>query len=301
MGWKIFFNILFILFAVSLLILYWFIPMGDVVTFEIKSKNSNFSLSGDENMQFYPNMRFPDSSISYKIFNCPLQKENDMENVFDIVSNKTLLKFYSVNSNEEISINCDTTTKFDGGLFIAGEGGPTNITKTNNFNIIFNGKILLLRESDCERPNIAIHELFHVLGFGHSNNPDNIMYNFSRCEQTIGEDNIALLDKLYSVPSYPDLNFGDASASMRGRYINMNMSIRNDGLKKSEGTKIIIYSDNKEIKELDLKPLDIGYGVTIYLTNIFVNRLSVKEIEIIIGSNFSELDMENNKISLRIG
>lgn len=301
MGWRIFFSFLFIFFAVSLLVLYWFIPIGDVVTFGMKSGNSNFSLSENKDMQFYPNMRFADENISYKIFNCPLQKNNDMIYAFEIVSNKTPLKFYPVSSDEEISINCDSTTKVEGGLFIAGEGGPTNITKTNNFNVIFNGKILLLRESDCERPNIAIHELFHALGFKHSNNPNNIMYNFSRCEQTIGEDNIDLLNKLYSVPNYPDLNLEDAYASMRGRYLDTNISIRNDGLKKSEEAKIIIYADNKKIKELDLNPIDIGYGVSISLTNVFINQLSVKEIKFVIDSNFSELDKENNQVLLNVG
>ena len=96
MGWKIFFSFLFIFFAVLLLILYWFVPLGDVVTFGVKSKNSNFSLNGDENMQFYSNMRFQDSEISYKIYNCPLKEENDMQYAFEIVSNKTLMKFYKL-------------------------------------------------------------------------------------------------------------------------------------------------------------------------------------------------------------
>ncbi|MFA4953579.1 MAG: matrixin family metalloprotease [Candidatus Pacearchaeota archaeon] len=299
MGWKIFFSFLFILFALLLLVLYWFIPIGDVA-FKVKSTNSNFSLNGSENLQFYSNMRFPDANISYRLLSCPLQKENDMENAFEIVSNKTLLNFYSVNSNEEIFVTCDSTTKFDDGLFIAGEGGPTNITKTNNFNVILNGKILLLKESNCERPNVAIHELFHVLGFKHSNNPENIMYNFSRCEQTIGDDNIVILNKLYSVPSYSDLGFENVSASMHGRYLDINISIRNNGLKKSEEAKIIIYADGKNIKEIDLRAVDIGYGITISLTNVFINKLNVNEIELIINSDFNELDIENNKIILEI-
>ena len=297
---KIFLSFLFILFSVLLLILYWFIPFGDVVTFGVKSKNSNFSLSGNEDMQFYSNIRFPNVNISYQIFNCPVQKENDMETAFEIVSSKTLLKFHPVASNEEISVTCDSTTKFGEGLFIAGEGGPTNITKTENFNVILNGMVLLLKESTCERPNIAIHELFHVLGFKHSNNPENIMYNFSRCEQTIGDDNINLLNKLYSVPSYSDLSFESAYASMNGRYLDTNFSIRNNGLVKSGEAKIIIYADNKNIKEVDLKPLEVGYGIGISLSNIFVNKMSVDELEFVIDSNFSELDLENNKILLAV-
>lgn len=298
MGWKIFFSLMFIIFSVLLLVLYWFIPFGDVITFGGEPKNSNFSLSGDANMQFYPNMRFADGNISYKIFSCPIQKENDMIGAFEIVANKTILNFYPVDFNEEISVRCDDDLRIEGGLFIAGEGGPTNITKTNNFNVILNGKILLLRESDCERPNVAIHELFHVLGFKHSSNPGNIMYNYSKCEQTIGDDNIILLNDLYSFPSYPDLSFEDAAASMHGRYLDTNVSIRNNGLKKSGEAKIILSADDKMIKEIDLKPLEIGYGITISLTNVFVNKFSVGEITFEIESDFSELNLENNKINL---
>ena len=59
------------------------------------------------------------------------------------------------------------------GLFIAGEGGPSNITKSGDFSVITHGSILLIKESKCERPNIAIHELLHALGFDHSENPNN--------------------------------------------------------------------------------------------------------------------------------
>ena len=56
------------------------------------------------------------------------------------------------------------------GKFIAGEGGPTNITVSGKYNVITHGSILLIRESRCSIPTIAIHELLHVLGFKHSNN-----------------------------------------------------------------------------------------------------------------------------------
>ncbi len=190
---------LFLLIFLLLSSAWMFFPYQNGI-FEITSGgNSNFSLYdyGNDNMQFYKNMRFPDSTISYKIENCPLQKTNDMENSFKIISNLTSLRFYPADQNQEILITCKERTVIEDGLFIAGEGGPTKIVSEKNFNVILNGEILLLRESDCPTPNVEIHELLHVLGFNHSANSKNIMYPISRCGQTIGEDTIELLNNLY--------------------------------------------------------------------------------------------------------
>jgi len=301
MGWKIFFSFSFILFVIFLLIFYWFVPFK-TADFGTMSGDSNFSLNNFEleNMQFYPNMRFPNSEISYQIDDCTLQKEDDMERAFEIISNISFLNFYPVNYNEEISITCDSKNKIEGGMFIAGEGGPTNITKTDKFNVILHGKILLIRESKCENPNVAIHELLHVLGFDHSNNKNNIMYNISKCGQTIGSDMIELINKLYSFPSYPDLSFENVSAFIHGRYLDANISIRNNGLKDSENTKIMIYADGKFVEEIDLERLEIGYGRTIILRNIWVSKMDVHELEFFIDSNFNELEKNNNRIILNV-
>jgi hypothetical protein len=318
MGLKIFLSFIFILFVVVLLVFYWFIPFG-TIEFNVASDNYNFSLntSDMENMQFYKNMRYPDSKISYKIYDCPLQKKNDMLEAFEIVSNNTILKFYPFDtgneefsgeenfsereiSTEEISVTCDSEVKIEEGMFIAGEGGPTEVIGGEIFNIILHGKILLIKESTCERPNIAIHELLHVLGFNHSDNPNNIMYPFSKCRQTIGEDIPILLNQLYSVPSYSDLAFENVSAVMHGRYLDANVTVRNDGLRDSEKTKLEIYADENFVKEIDLDIIEMGYKKRIKLSNVWIKKTNFQELKFFINSSFNELEKKNNKIVLEI-
>jgi len=298
-GLKIVLSFLFFLLVVGLLLFYWFLPTGEI-EFISAPANPNFSISGSVGTQFYENMRFPDPVISYRILDCPLQRTNDMDGAFEILSNLTSLSFNPVAANEEISIICQEAAKIKEGIFIAGEGGPTNITKAGSFNVIIQGQILLLKDSDCTRPNIAIHETLHVLGFDHSVNKNNIMYNITNCDQTIGEDLINLINELYSVDSLPDLSFEDVTANIDGRYLNTNISIRNQGLRDAGESKLVIYVDGKSIKEVDITSLRIGYGRTISLSNLRISKLSVDEIEYSIETDFSELDKKNNRISLNI-
>ena len=303
MTWKIFFSFIFIFINFFMLVFYWFFPSTNFEFYQgyTSPNNFNFSLNNSvKPMQFYENMRYPDSNISYKIYNCPLKKKYNIDNAFKIISNITSLNFYESKLNEEIFVTCDSRNKIENRLFIAGEGGPINITKTENFNVILQGEVLLIKESKCKNPNIALHELLHSLGFDHSLNPRSIIYNISRCNQNIGPDIISKIDELYSSPSYPDLAFENVSAKMHGRYLDTNITIRNQGLKDSEKTKIVIYADNEIIKKIKLNPLKIGYGITMTLNNILVPKINVYELEFLIDSNFSELKTKNNKIKLKI-
>ncbi len=299
------FSLIFIIFSVSLLFVYWFVPFEDVEfvsnpEFKKFENNYNFTASG-EKMQFYENMRYQNPRISYKISDiCTLQKKAEAETAFEILEEDTMLDFYPVIVNEEISVTCDDRIRIEKDFFVAGEGGPMNITKTENFNVILKGGILLLRESKCQNPNVALHEILHALGFDHSSNPNNIMYNISKCSQVLGEDIPNKINEIYSVPSYADLSFEDASAIMKGRYLDLNASIRNNGLKKSEKTKLIVYADDKAIKEIDIDSMDIGYGISLYFSNILVPKFSVNEIKIVISSNFEELNKNNNEVILEI-
>lgn len=300
MGWKLTIALVSVLFIFSLIFFY-FLPMKTISFGTNPEGNANFTASeSNAGMQFYPNMRFPETTISYKISGCPLQKQNDMETAFKIMEDSTLLQFYPSDNGGEISITCEERERHAGKLFIAGEGGPTNITAIGDYAVILNGEILLIRESKCPKPTVALHELLHVLGFEHSANPQNIMYNISNCEQTIGDDIIELINKLYSVPSYTDLQFKNVSAKISGRFLDVGFSVINAGFKESGAFSIGIYADGSIVKEVSMDPIGIGYGRIISMKNIWVSQIGVSELELAIDSEFSEISKTNNKIKLEI-
>lgn len=281
----------------GLLLFYYFFPFRSVY-FTVGERNSNFSLVEKQDMQFYPNMRFPSPNISYKISDCTLKKMNDAEFAFSIFENKTSLDFYPIEEGEDIFITCDEKLRYDGDYFVAGEGGPTEIINASNFNVILHGEVLLIEDSDCPNPNIAMHELLHVLGFKHSDNPMNIMYNITRCEQTISDDIILLLNELYAIPSYPDLVLKDVFISKKGSFLDINVSVMNYGLKNSEDFVVGIYSEGSLIKKLNFEGVDIGSGRAIFVKNVFTLQ-KLNEVEVVIETEFPEID-EKNKIKLEI-
>jgi len=299
MGLKLFFSLLFFIIVVLLLSIYWFIPVSETEVLSSVSSNK-YQIELSQAKQFYPNMRFPSPTITFRIDDCTLQKEQDMLRAFEIVAEKTNLEFVQVRSNEDIIVLCDSATKIDEGMFIAGEGGPTNITKAGEFNVITKGKILLLKESKCPNPNVAIHELLHVLGFDHVENPNDIMYEISKCNQEISPSTIDTINFIYSIPSYPDLVFENVAANMQGKYLNLNISIRNNGLVDSDSARIVIYADDSAVKEIRLDSLNMGHGRMITLTNIWISQLSIETIGIKIISNFNELKKENNELLLKV-
>lgn len=300
MNLKIFFSFLFILFTIFLLVFYWFVPF-DTTEFEQTFQNSvnNSSLASNYS-QFYPNMRFPESRISYMIDNCPLNKQNEMIEGFKFLEQRTILRFYLVSLDEEISVSCDSSNKIEDGLFIAGEGGPSKFANVGNFNVISNGMILLIRDSSCSEPIVAIHELLHVLGFDHSSNSRDIMYPVidNDCNQEINQSTIDLINELYSISSYPDLVIENVTAVMHGKYLDTNLTVRNYGLRDSIISNLDIYADDKLIKEFSIEPLEIGDGKIIYLTNVWVNKFSFDSLRFYVNYSSNELNKENNEIKL---
>ena len=85
---------------------------------------------------------------------------------------------------------------------------------------------------------------------------------------------------------------------MSGRYLDLNFTIRNQGIKDSSGAKVEIYADGELVKEIESEPLDIGHGRSIFISNIFILQKSIDELRFSIKTDFEELDKENNEAIL---
>jgi len=249
--------------------------------------------------QFYPNMRFRTSRISYFFGNeCVRDKMERMVQAFEYITNKTGIVFYESNSGD-IEVRCGQEYKKDE-LFVAGEGGPTSVINASLFNVIGGGQILLLySEPPCENKfNVELHELIHVLGFGHSKNPKSVMYNLTSCDQTVDVGIINKLISLYSAPSLPDLYFTGVYASKRGNYLNLNFTVRNQGLEDAQNVVVELTGDSKVIDKFDFEIIKLGEGRIFYVENLKV-PLSTKSVKLrIIGGD--ELSDSNNEVVLTL-
>lgn len=267
--------------------------------------------------QFYANMRFNHNKISYYINpECNEAKEARMKSAFSIVEGKTgnLLAFYpDSEENAEILIGCsaDSYEKEVAGeefakVFIAGEGGPTKITNSS-MPVIMRGKILLYNEklSDCSLPLLEIHELFHVFGYDHINEPKNIMYPYLNCEQEINQSLIEHIKKLYAIAPFADLYLSNINANQEryaGKwYLNFNLSIDNYGIIDAKNVVLKVYSDDLStaVGSFDFEDIKLGGGENFYVKNLLLTEQS-SSIEFRLTTETSEPNKENNILKLEV-
>ncbi len=254
--------------------------------------------SYDSELQFYPDMRFNKLAVSYLIGEeCDQKKKQNMLSSFAFLEEKTKLIFYEADNGADINIHCEKQY-IKGDLFVAGEGGPSSFVNTGKYNVILKGDVLLLYDESCEN-NVEMHELLHVFGFGHSNNPQSVMYNISRCNQVVTDDIIDKINQLYSQPALPDLYFAKTSALKRGRYMDIDFTVRNQGLLKADEIKVSISSE-EEIEIFELGEIDFGAGKTFSVTNLKLPSRNLKKIVLLIKSKDRESDEENNKLELTL-
>ena len=251
----------------------------------------------NRSVQFYSNLRFSELPVKYSFdSNCDSKKRESMMEAFEYLEGRTLLEFRE-SGDADLEITCselapEPTIK---NHFIAGEGGPVEIINGTKYSIILKAKIALYREEKCESAHISVHELLHALGFDHNNKPKSILYPTLECDQIVDDYLIDELNRLYLIPSLPDLVINEANATKAGRYLSFNVEISNQGLNKAENVKLEIYDENAIVKEFELNDISVGVSKILTVENLKVNRNSEKIIFKVKSSN-NELDEDNNEI-----
>jgi subtilase family serine protease len=116
----------------------------------------------------------------------------------------------------------------------------------------------------------------------------------------IGNEIPKLLNNLYEIPSHPDLSLEEGEARIRGKYLDLNVTIKNRGLVASQKAELKIYVDEEEIKVIDIEPLKVGKGIKFSTKNTWISKISIDKIKIIISSDMEEINKDNNELLLTV-
>ncbi len=295
-----------VLMFVALFVSYQNLPAEPVsLIYDNPQDNFNPIIKYSATPVFADNMRFNHNDISFSIgSSCSKARRNSMIEAFVLFQEKMpIISFYEVGGTADIYIECsDEEVELSGDYFAAGEGGPSRVINTSNFKIIEEGKVLLYRDTQCTFPLVELHELFHVFGFDHSVNPRSIMYNVSSCDQRITQDIIDLVNELYSVEPLPDAVVGEISAVKKGKYLDFNITVLNEGLIGLGNMELFVVVEGEEIQSFSLGKIDVGFGRVIKAENIKLPSRNVEVIDFIIDvkNTVRELNKENNAVRMMV-
>ena len=288
--------------------LLWINLPGDDVFF--KAYTANISVGNgiySEGVQFYPNMRYKDREISYWVDDvCSSSKKSAIFDALAILADRTLLSFVKRDENSEIKYLCSKTApkaEYEK-HYVAGEGGPVEIINASVYFVILSGEVALYRNEKCDKPQIALHETLHALGFDHNNNPNSIMFPITDCNQEFDDYIVNEINNLYKVESLPDLVIESIKANKSRRlskeYLNFEIIVGNFGLEDVEEALLNVYSGNNVIGEYNLQDIDIGVRRVLSVGGLELPRTREKIKFIVELKDGKELSEENNKIELHV-
>ena len=252
---------------------------------------------------FSEKLRFNHNIISYFIESeCDGVRREAMVEAFVLFANKMkIVSFYEVSADADINVGCsDNYISLGENLFAAGEGGPSIIINTSNFKTIEEGKISLYDDPRCDYPVVELHELGHVFGFDHSSDPNNIMYNTSNCNQRISGDMVKLINDLYSIEPLADASLNNIKAVKRGKYMDFNITVLNDGMLEIDDIALTIVVDGEDVEVMELGEIGIGYGRTLRAENVKLPSMNVDKIKFVVDKDnvVRELNEENNVVEM---
>jgi hypothetical protein len=296
----LFFTVLILGLSTAVYVLWMNAPQPIKTYQEYVSNYSPVIISNES--QFFPNMRYENRKISYQIASsCSQEKVSNIENAFNIISEKTILRFYKLESNAQINISCPNKNiePDSKGYFVAGEGGKPTYVKTNYYTVMFSSEMEIYTSEVCKTPQIAIHEILHTLGFSHTANPDSVLYPISSCNKEIDQSIVDEINKLYKADSLIDLEIEKVNATRQGAYFNISISISNQGLKDSAGSTLTIGTEKGAVKDFNLGSMPIGSRRDNSITNLRIDS-KAKILTFHLESPESELTLINNEARISL-
>ena len=234
---------------------------------------------------------------------CSAKKDAEIRSALGTIAENTVLIFYENPDDPELRYLCSEVAPKpeERGHFIAGEGGPSKIINTSIYAVILSGKVSLFRSDKCVKPQIALHETLHALGFDHNNaDQDSIMYPITRCQQTLDQYLIDEIDRVYSVESKPDLAIENINANKTGRYLNFDLVVANIGLEDADESIVKVIVDNEEINDFDLGSMSIGTRRFLNVKNLRIPRNTDEIVFIVELTQGSEISTSNNIARLNV-
>ena len=258
--------------------------------------------------QFYPNIRFPESEITYALDPaCDKKKEENILSAFSLLSSKTVLRFSPLLLGKEprIRVLCSdiAPNSDERGHFVAGEGGPSELINVSAFYVILESKISLYRVDRCPEPKIALHELLHALGFNHTSDPESIMYLVSSCTQQLDESIVQEINRLYAIPSVPDLSLDAVSVNRIGGFLSFQANVSNRGFMPVISANLSVYEQGTFLSSFTLADNGLPLGATKILTvkNLKVSKSSTEfEFVVEIYNPTQEIRIDNNRLGVSL-
>jgi hypothetical protein len=225
-----------------------------------------------------------------------------------------IISFREVQSKEGADIIISwfpSLSAMEGGK-VVGEGGPTRAIQTGGKNtLLAGGEVFLLpTDNKCVGVNRPVHEIGHVLGLGHAP-PGHADIMFSKeisCKQNITRVTINAIEMLYREPALADLIVTNVSSTRRGDYMDVNLTVRNIGLRDSVQASLGFFAGDSLIESLAVPSFSVipsispGGGISNKITNARLPR-GAREIVIKVDwkNEVQESNEQNNEASIRFG
>jgi hypothetical protein len=248
--------------------------------------------------QFYPNLRFSDSRIVYAFGPaCDETQRARVHRALSFLDRDTGLVFVE-GTSPMLSITCALTPTPEkaASYFVAGEGGPTSILNVSSFYIIQHASVSLYRPERCDTPTIALHELLHAFGFGHTATSTSILYPLTNCDQTIDTNILQELRRLYAIPPLPDITFVSAGANSTRTRLSFHVVVANIGLAPLTNATLIV--ETPDFKQtFALEDVALGGQKALSVTQLRLTS-PLKTLSFRIETKEQELSLANNNITL---